>query len=137
MSVTIGRDLAGRPSIVRVDRKSRSARGLTRADLMSAINDEHRLGSVGYSCRFDFPKRLQTKGDTIVLREANRQGWTYADLVFWVDSKYGRWFWDSLYGCTDEAGAAGCVTLDWAAEDTTYWYDRRSMADDIAGISRY
>lgn len=91
---------------------------LTRQDLQAARESEYRQGSWGYEERdvCGANKALRERGDRIVLEEANRQGWTENHLVAWVDSKYGRWFWDSLYGCSDEAGARKLVTLDWMAE---------------------
>lgn len=91
---------------------------LTLEDLDAAVNSERRLGSAGYS---DRPSQIVVGrlGDRIVLREANAKGWTINHLIAWVDSKYGRWFWDSLYGCNDAEGAAKLVNLDWMDD-----YDR-------------
>jgi len=97
---------------------------LTKSDLERAIEDERRQGTVGYNEGDGRSQRLRAKGATIVVREANAKGWSYDDLVLWVDSKYGRWFWDSLYGCDDPEGAARAVTLDWVEPgEGDYVYD--------------
>lgn len=93
---------------------------LTKVDLENALESEKRLGTVGYTEReYVATKAEARKGDSIVVREANRQGWSFEQLVGWVDSKYGRWFWDELHGCKDADAAARCVTLDWMDD-----YDR-------------
>jgi hypothetical protein len=84
---------------------------LTISDLENAKDSPAREGSVGFSDGDHRPLRLQARAARIVLREANRQGWTYADLVCWIDSKLGRWFWDELYGCDNTDAAARYVTL--------------------------
>lgn len=92
--------------------------------LRAAEQSELRQGSWGYGERdiCGANRKLRAEGDAIVVREANRLGWTLNELVAWVDSKYGRWFWDSLYGCSDPEGAARLVTLDWmtASERADY-----------------
>jgi len=111
---------------------------LTKQDLERAVEDERRLGSVGYNLAFDHGQRLQAKGRAIVLREANRQGWSYDDLVLWVDSKYGRWFWDSLYGCSDPDGAAQAVTLAWVAPgEGDYVYQPTSVEAHVTRVEAY
>lgn len=97
---------------------------LTKADLDRAVEDERRQGTVGYNEGDGRSQRLRAKGATIAIREANAKGWSYDDLVIWVDSKLARWFWDSLYGCDDPEGAARCVTLDWLEPgEGDYVYD--------------
>lgn len=91
---------------------------LTTESLRRAMDDygpNGRLGTVGYSTRDDISRAesFKEKGDRIVIREANRLDWTYPELVAWVDSKYGRWFWDCLHGSNDAASAKAQVTLDW------------------------
>lgn len=87
---------------------------LTKQDLEAALESELRQGTVGYTEReYVATSRERAQGDSIVVREANRQGWSFNQLVAWVDSKYGRWFWDELHGCKDAAAAARTVTLDW------------------------
>jgi len=97
---------------------------LRKVDLEAAIVDDRRRGTVGYSER-DFIRSatLRRRGDSIVVREANRQHWTYLDLLIWVDSKMGRWFWDALYGCKDQLGATRLVTLDWLDDDERAAYE--------------
>lgn len=98
---------------------------LTRKDLEAAIASEYRLGTVGYSERDTCGANaaLRAKGDSLVIRVANSFNWTYQDLLIWVDSKYGRWFWDSLYGSDDLAGAQGLVRKDWITDDLRFEYD--------------
>lgn len=86
---------------------------LTKSDLERAVEDERRQGTVGYNEGDGRSQRLRAKAATIVIREANAKGWSYDDLVLWVDSKCARWFWDELYGCDDAEAAARQVTLDW------------------------
>jgi len=96
---------------------------LTLQDLENAVNDdEKRLGSVGFSERDSFCATTQKRGNRIALAAANAKGFTYDQLVAWVDSKYGRWFWDSLYGCSDRAGAVALVNLDWMSSEDRALY---------------
>jgi len=95
---------------------------LTLTDLENAKRSDLRGGTVGYSEGDWLSTTMRQKGDRIVLRRANAQGWTMEHLVGWVDSKYGRWFWDSLYGCRDATGAARLVTLDWMDADDRALY---------------
>ena len=88
---------------------------LTKADLERALEDPRRQGTLGYtqSEYIERSKAFIAKGDSLAIRTANAKGWTYDDLVVWVDSKGGRWFWDALHGNDDAAMAAREVNLDW------------------------
>ena len=84
---------------------------LTLEDLERAQGDPLRMGTVGYSEGDSF--REKAVGDRMAVREANRLGWTYPMLLAWVDSKYGRWYWDALHGCNDKDGARRLMTIEW------------------------
>lgn len=49
-------------------------------------------------CRID--PEVVARADRFAIKLANTEGWGFAELLAWCDSKYGRWYADTVYAAT-------------------------------------
>ena len=103
---------------------------ITKTILEQALTDD-RLWGNGYRGERDnaldtsdpeirVPKSQIAKADRLVIECANEWGWTYDQLVAFINSKWGRWFAeDTIYGRV----SVGSVARAWSiAEQFTTDY---------------
>lgn len=87
---------------------------LTQADLEKCFEDDRYLG-FGYGEREVASESKQRRMNVAVVAAANRAGLDYDDLADWVNSKFGRWYVDGVYGCGQSASGLAAKIGDEVA----------------------